>query len=202
MGALFDQVVAMVQQEGWRFDRSDPEKETVIVHFRGDNGTWTTNLKVLPMGSDENPFDLLLIQAFLDRAIPAARRPAVEELIVRVNYRTLYGHWDLEVDTGSMSFCTSNLFHRDSDAGRVLGGAMLYNQSSIDGMIPPLMQVIYANTSAQDALAKLDQADDTTPSPPDPSAAPGAPPCPKCGQALTYIAQYQRNYCYTCAQYA
>ncbi len=40
---------------------------------------------------------------------------------------------------------------------------------------------------------------------PSPGAAPSpatAPNCPKCGQPTTWVAQYQRYYCYSCSQYA
>lgn len=40
---------------------------------------------------------------------------------------------------------------------------------------------------------------------PTPGAAPSpsvAPNCPKCGQPTTWVAQYQRYYCYSCSQYA
>ncbi|MFG1529911.1 MAG: hypothetical protein AAFA34_01355 [Thermoplasmata archaeon] len=43
---------------------------------------------------------------------------------------------------------------------------------------------------------------------PGPAASPGAAPspsvapnCPKCGQPTTWVAQYQRYYCYSCSQY-
>lgn len=40
------------------------------------------------------------------------------------------------------------------------------------------------------------------PPPPSQEAAQKAPACPRCGQALTWIDQYQRWYCYNCQQYA
>jgi len=40
------------------------------------------------------------------------------------------------------------------------------------------------------------------PPPPPQEAAQKTPACPRCGQALTWIDQYQRWYCYNCQQYA
>lgn len=60
-----------------------------------------------------------------------------------------------------------------------------------------------ASTAAPAAVAAAAAPTAAAPSPPPaaPVAAPATPVCSNCGQPTTYIPQYGRYYCYSCARY-
>ncbi len=74
----------------------------------------------------------------------------------------------------------------------VAGGGVAYAQPAPYGSPPPY----------QYGAPQPQYAPSPAPAPAPVAAAPAAPLCPRCGRPTTFVAQYNRYYCYGCQQYA
>jgi len=126
----------------------------------------------------------------------------VQELVCRSNYQTPYGHMDLDVDDGEISFWTGNICDGRTDLTKTFDDIVLLNVLMMDETYQAIMQVVFADANPR---AALDGAESGPPAPP---AAPSLQPpaqrssCPRCGRPLQFIPMDRKYFCYHCRIYA
>ena len=97
---LFDAVVAVLDAEGWAFDRLGT-RTALTAAFQGEAGQWT----VAVMASEKQR--RLVAYSIAPLSAPAERRAAVAEFLTRANYGLPVGNFEMDLDDGEVRFKTA-----------------------------------------------------------------------------------------------
>jgi hypothetical protein len=87
----------------WKYHRY-PEKPVLYSGFNGDNVQWDFSL----YARETSPGHFLLgVNSFIPTKTPADRRPAIMELLTRINFDLAVGCFELDLADGEIRFRTS-----------------------------------------------------------------------------------------------
>jgi len=133
------------QAQGWRYETLEAG-ELFRLQFAFPDGTCTSFAHV--PGESR-----LIFESLIDPRVPEGRRPAVAELVVRLNRTLFLGHFDLEYDNGTVSYSTTmDLADGELTTG-MLAALILANLSTVQNYFGAIMNVVFGGASAGEALS-------------------------------------------------
>lgn len=111
-----------------------------------------TNIRVglvVHAPADEDTLRLVLL---LPVCVPADRRAAASEYVLRLNFQLQLGAFELDHDDGEMRFRV--MFVRTSDpiSPAVFDRVLMGSATTVDGFWPSLMSVVYGGTTPSQAI--------------------------------------------------
>ncbi len=115
----------VLEQEGLPFEELEG-RDLVRLAFVGAHGRWA----VLAQWSAAD--DHLSVFSVAPMAVPPDRRPAVSELVLRVNFGLRVGSFDLDLDDGELRFRTSQDFEGVAVEPALVRACLLYNLAAMD----------------------------------------------------------------------
>ena len=153
------------ERAGWRVARVQGEHSSYEVIFRGDEAG-----------------ELLMGYCLIPVRVPASRRPAVAEAIVRANFGLVLGGFDMDFADGELRYRVSLDGEGGTITSMMVQNLIFASLTSCDRYFGALMAVAHAGTSPEDAIAAVNGStsppalpggtDDDAPAPPsdDPDA--------------------------------
>lgn len=148
----FDVLVNHFEANHFKF-HADPQSKSLQLFVSGDCAIYNCHLQI----THDN--DLLQVRvhypvAARDRKI----RPLVAEVIARANQGMSFGAFDINLDTGEMSYHAGQVIRGRGLDEEMLGGVFASGLATADRYFPAVMRVIFAGHTPADAvyLSELD----------------------------------------------
>lgn len=146
---LMDVVLQFFQNDGWNY-QIDPKQPVIRAGYRGDHGTWVCYARV-----DEES-GRFTFRSLMGMNIAGYYRPAVMEYLTRVNARLPVGNFEMDLDTGNVSFKTS-VETPNGELSLPMVRALAYtNVRAMDTYFPGVLAVIHSGFSPEAALARVE----------------------------------------------
>jgi hypothetical protein len=149
MATAIDVVINFFNENHWKYDLEE-ESHRVRSGIEGQNGSWLFFISA----SDEQ--EMCFMVSMFPQKCPEKRRKACAELLTRINYGMLMGSFELNFETGGINFKTACPFVGGGLEAAVVKEVVGFNVSVMDKYLPAIMRVIYAGTSARQALAAVE----------------------------------------------
>jgi len=172
--AIFDTLVQHFESSGLRF-LADAESKSVQLFIAGDAAVY--NCRVQLTHNDD------LIQGYIHYPVAARdpkMRPLVAETLLRANRGMSIGNFDIDMDSGDISFHLGQVIRGQGLDDEVIGGVLSAGLATADRYFPAVMRVMFAGHTPADAvyLSELDvhtEAIDAELSKPNPAPSPPKP---------------------------
>jgi hypothetical protein len=141
--------VRFFEDDGWSFEQIS-DLPALRTGFTGENGKWTCYAHA------REEVHQFVFYSLLPVNTPSDKLDAMAEFMTRANYGMIVGNFELNYEDGEVRYKTS-LDIGDGDLSLLLVKQLVYpNVATMDLYLPGLMAVIYSNTSAADAIAKIE----------------------------------------------
>lgn len=150
MGKLYQAAVQFFADDGWHFTEHE-DGGSLTMTVSGSTAVWQCRAVAL---EDQDRFLFCSISPI--RA-PEELRVGVLELIARINYRLVLGHFDLNVDDGQIIFTTAIDVEGDTLTPALIRNLVYANLTTMDRFLPSIFALIHGNCSPQEALARIEQ---------------------------------------------
>ena len=149
MSSILSQLVRFFEDDGWPFEQIS-DLPALHTGFSGENGKWTCYAHA------REEVHQFVFYSLLPVNTPPDKLDAMAEFMTRANYGMIVGNFELNYEDGEVRYKTS-IDIGDGDLSLLLVKQLVYpNVATMDLYLPGLMAVIYSNTSAADAIAKVE----------------------------------------------
>ena len=134
---MFRKVLEFLANDGWPVAPDTYDGLPCIrSRFVGSNEAWDCRARPY------DPFGQFAFESILPRTVDEPRRSAILELIVRVNWRLLTGAFQLDLDSGEMTFRTVLLIPDGGELTDTLCRGIVYsNVLTVDRCLAEIMDV-------------------------------------------------------------
>jgi hypothetical protein len=149
MGEILDTAISFFKEDGWSFTQLE-EQPILRLGFQGENGQWSCYAQAREEQAQ------LLFYSVCPMNAPGDRRPAVAELLTRVNYGLFIGDFELDMDDGEVRYKTSIDVHGDRLSPALVRPLVYANVLMMDRYLPAIMSVIYGDVPPAEAVAKAE----------------------------------------------
>jgi hypothetical protein len=174
----FNVLVQHFESSGLKF-LADPDSKSVQLFIAGDAAVYNCRIQLT--------HDVEVIEARIHYPVVARDlkiRPLVAEALVRANHGMSIGRFDIDMDSGDISFQLGQVIRGQGLDDEVIGGVLSAGLATADRYFPALMRVMFAGHTPEDAvyLSELDvhtEAIDAELSKPNPAPSPPKPAAEK-----------------------
>ncbi|MEI8291002.1 MAG: YbjN domain-containing protein [Verrucomicrobiota bacterium] len=143
----------------WKYHRY-PEKPVLYSGFNGDRVQWDYSL----YARETSPGLFLLgVNSFIPTKTPADRRPAIMELLTRINFDLSVGCFELDLADGEIRFRTSTILPGTDITTGIIEHLLRSNLSIVDERFPQIAAVLFSGASPEDALKPKEPEDKSQP---------------------------------------
>jgi hypothetical protein len=145
--ALFETIGQYLVDEEWVLE-SQPDDLAYVGTFNGENIDWRILVSV-----DHDPeLRRVSVDSFLPVKASLHIRPAVAEVIARINASLTIGKWDFDMDDGSLAYGV-NVCLMDSTISQAMFGRMFgVNLAIVDNYANTILSVVYGAKTALEAF--------------------------------------------------
>ena len=149
MNSPFPTIIEHFRKYEWNFTQ-DEERPILRMGFAGDNGEWRCAAGV---ERDETQFAFYSI---LPARAAIHVRPAVAELVTRINYGLFTGGFEMDWTDGEIRMKTSVLFYGKELPDKMIHQVVGLNLTTMDEYFPAFMKVLYLRVTPPDAIWKAE----------------------------------------------
>jgi hypothetical protein len=146
MGKIFDAVTTFLKEDGWPIRRIGKDL-AYSVTFEGENGEWACIAQVV---EEEN---LFLFYSACPVEAPEAQRPAVAELLSRLNFNLKVGDFEMDFADGHIRYRTSIDITGHTLGALLINQVVYTNVLTMDRYLPLIKAVIQGSMSPGEAAA-------------------------------------------------
>lgn len=154
MALIFDTMEQFFIDDDWHYQRIE-DAPALRMGFKGKNGRWEC---IARAREDEKQ---VIFYSSLAPFVPEEKRPAIAEFITRANYGMFIGNFEMDFSDGEVRFKTSIDVEGAEEmmTPAIIKHLVYANVAMMDQYIAGLMSVIYADVSAEEAIAKIEEID-------------------------------------------
>ena len=146
--SYFDMLGRYLAGEGWDAEVvGDPP--AYFFRFRGQNGDWTCIVQLVEEQAR------LVFFSVAPQAVPPNRRPAMCELITRLNYGLILGNFEMSLESGDLRFRTTMGLAPDLFSEPLLQLVARTNLAMMDTCLPAINQVLQGLATPAEAFAAI-----------------------------------------------
>ena len=162
--AAYDKLIQHLDSKQIRFWVHEDER-SICTDLRGEVGTYRVYARVDP---DDRLFQVF---AYMPLTVPVGCRPAIAELLARVNFNLKVGKFEFDYDDGTYRFQVAQILPDDDLADDTIHRVIGTTMAMLDMYVPAVLSVIYGNETPKDAVLQVERiqsrpaADDTGESP-------------------------------------
>ena len=147
MPTLLETAATYLQNEEWPFE-TDPERNVLVGNVNGDNGTWRWHLVAIEDDKDT----IVRIYSALPVNVPELRRPAIAELITRINESLGSGNFEMDFADGQVRVKTTLDLMDGTLTQAMLMRIFMINLSITDQNLQTIMGVAFGGVEPATAL--------------------------------------------------
>ena len=148
MESITETVKSFFKQEGIKFEQMSDDG-IFATGFAGRNGCF---LSYVAIDEEERT---ILIETTAPVKAPRNIRLRAAELIARINRPLLIGNFDLNMDTGLISYKTSIILGNSNPHNDLVEHLLFANWSAMDKYFPAITMVVFANASPKRAVESV-----------------------------------------------
>jgi hypothetical protein len=148
MGRIFDAVQQLLAAENMRFEVAQGAT-ALRFGFRTEKHSWTCVVEV------REQQDFLIFASMLPEAVAEAQRPAVAELLTRINSGLAVGGFEMDWDAGAVRFRTSVDLEGTEPGAPLMRQLLRANLSTTARFYQPILEVAASEKSPVEALAAM-----------------------------------------------
>lgn len=144
---LSEIVEHFLAKDHWHF-QYDREHNLFDLASNGENGSWVTRVVVYEQERD------ILIYSFLSVKVPANKRLAIAELLLRINNDLFLSSFQMDFETGEVVLKNAISMMDGFFTNDMFGKLFYANLYSFDEYLPTIMQAIYSPLRPQEILSQ------------------------------------------------
>ena len=148
-GQIYQEMVNFFKKEDWFFVPIE-QQPVLQMAFQGDSGKWTCYARA----RDEQ--QQFIFYSVCSANAPENKRPALAELIARVNYGMILGNFELDFTDGEIRYKTSIDVGKDKLTYELIRQVVYSNVMMMDKYQPGIMSVIYSDVSPEEAIKQIE----------------------------------------------
>ena len=149
-GLISDAMVQFFTDEEWNF--LPVQGQSILqMGFMGKNGSWACYAQAL----DE--YQRFSYHSVMESNVPEDKRQAVAEFLTRVNFGLFLGNFEMDFSDGELRYKTSIDVQDGALTQEMIRKLVYSNVMLMDKYLPGIMSVIYAGTSPEEAVARIQQ---------------------------------------------
>jgi hypothetical protein len=133
---MFDKLISYLERKRWRY-LANSEHYTVTLNLAGTNGVFYC------FARDEQDLKRFSFLTWSIAACPADIRIGMAELLMRLNGTIFYGGFELDFESGSITFKTSIFYEGLELNDTALDNVIINNIHIMDECTPPILKFIY-----------------------------------------------------------
>ena len=156
MNSPFPDIIEHFKNHEWNFTQ-DEERPILHMGFSGDNGEWRC---AAALERDESQFAFYSI---LPAKATVEARPAVAELVTRINYGLFTGGFEMDWGDGEIRMKTSVLLYGEELPDEMIHQVVGRNLTIMDEYFPAFMKVLYLGVTPVDAIRKAEDRQEARP---------------------------------------
>lgn len=147
---MFEQTLRFLIEDGWPVEPGTYDALPCIdTHFVGTDGEWDCRARPY------DPFGQLAFESVLPFTVPAERRGAMTEIVVRTNWQLLTGAFQVDLETGVVLFRTMLFLSHGAEPTQALLRGLVYgNVLTVDRCLAELAEVS-SGAEPADAFGRL-----------------------------------------------
>ncbi|HWR39297.1 MAG TPA: YbjN domain-containing protein [Patescibacteria group bacterium] len=151
MMAMREIVLAFLTEAQWPVQQTEaPGGSIVETRFRGNSGEWRLLAEVRENES------VLAVYSILDVVVEPEQMAALTELITRINFDRPLGNFDLDYETGVISYRTGVDLSGSSLTAAMAENLVYVNGLTMDRYLPAIVEVLFAGGQPDLVLEKLE----------------------------------------------
>ncbi|MFP4345432.1 MAG: YbjN domain-containing protein [Anaerolineales bacterium] len=147
--SAFDTLGRFLEEDGWYPQQLD-DRYIYRMGFSGEHG------HVACFAQIRLELEQLLFYVLAPVKAPEDRLAEVAEFITRANYGLRIGNFEMDYGDGEVRYKSSLDFEGELLSPRLIRNAIYPAVQTMDRYLPGLMQVIYGNRSAQEAIEEVE----------------------------------------------
>ena len=145
----FATVGQFLQDDGWHPQQVD-EKTIYRVYFSGQNGEQRCYAQI------RIDLEQFLFYALAPVKAPEEKHAAMAEFITRANYAMRIGNFEMDYRDGEIRYKSSLDFEDEDLSPALIKNAIYPAVRTMDFYLPGIMQVLYGNVSAAEAITEIE----------------------------------------------
>jgi hypothetical protein len=149
MSAILETVMEFFEEDAWPFTRVE-DWPAVRTGFKGDSAEWICYAQAREEQAQ------CLFYSVCPINIPEEKRPAMAELLTRINYGLFIGNFEMDFSDGEVRYKTSIDVEGDRLSATLVKNMVYANVLTMDRYLPAVMSVIYSDTPPAQAVARVE----------------------------------------------
>ena len=146
-------VLDFFNEEQWTVEETAlPGGVIIETRFQGQQGEWRLMAEIR---EEEGVF---VVYSVLDVVVEAERMAALTELLARINQERPLGNFDLDYDTGLVSYRTGVDLNGSELTPGMIENLVYVNGLTVDRYLPAVAEVLFAGGQPEAVLEKLESA--------------------------------------------
>jgi hypothetical protein len=129
-------------------EAGDDSPAAVTFPLRGDHTVYEFLVSI------DEPIDLVVCCARIASRVPEARRPAVCELLTRINYALRIGSFEMDLRDGELIFRTAIDVEGGTLTPKMADSLVAISISTFEHWFPTIMRVVYGGASPEAAMTE------------------------------------------------
>ena len=151
MNRFLEVVTTFLEEDRWPVSiEQNGELPQVITRFQGTAVSWECRVRIL------EPFGQVVVESAVPLRVPENLRPAIGELILKINWRLLTGAFELDSTNGDLLFRTSIMLQDGEPLTRgAIKGLIYSNVLTVNRCYSELAAAVEGIRSPDDAFVRL-----------------------------------------------
>ncbi len=147
--SAFNTLGSFLEEDGWYPQQLD-DRYIYRMGFSGEHGQMACFAQI------RLELEQLLFYVLAPVKAPEDRLDEVAEFLTRANYGLRIGNFEMDYNDGEVRYKSSLDFEGEPLSPRLIRNAIYPAVQTLDRYLPGLMQVIYGNRSAQEAIEEIE----------------------------------------------
>lgn len=148
-GPILASLIDFFVEDGWPFDRL-AEQAVLRLPFAGEAGNWVC------FAQAREPEAQFVFYSVYPVLVPPARRPAMAELLTRINYGLVLGNFELDYADGEVRFKTSIDVEGTTLAPPLIQACVYANVIMMNQYMPAVVALLDEGLEPAAALARIE----------------------------------------------
>ena len=149
---IAESVRAFFVREGWTIAEADDGPVVVRTAVEGATGRWPLFVAVTEDAR-------IVVYSILPAELPDERRPAMDQLISRLNSGLVLGNFEIDADEGGVRFKTSVGVSGVEVTDQLLRELVYPNVATMESYLPAVTQLANGEVSVDEAVRLAEYAD-------------------------------------------
>jgi hypothetical protein len=152
---IFDAVTQFFITDKWTVNQVEDKPVFSTLHT-GENGSYRCFAEAW-----DNKGEMFIFYSYIGSKIPLKKIQIGSEFINRANYGLNLGNFEIDFSDGEIRYKTSIKMADGELTYKMIGQLIWGNLNTVDQYAPGIMSIIYSDISAEDAIYRIENSEDS-----------------------------------------